>query len=75
MSIAKNVMTVEILDSDVPVTKAQQAVLDAFEGRSFVSVNELIDHFGFKSQIPLMSRIDHLIERGRLRIVDSLTVS
>ncbi len=65
----KNLMTVEILDSDVPVTKAQQAVLDALKDRSTVSFGELIDQFGFSSPLPLISRLDHLIERGRLRLV------
>lgn len=76
MNISENVMTIEILDSDVPVTKGQQAVLDALAGRSTVSFDELVEQFGFKSRLPLMSRLNHLVERGRLRIVpDSLAVS
>ncbi|PSB18428.1 hypothetical protein C7B65_15145 [Phormidesmis priestleyi ULC007] len=60
---------IEILASDVPVTKAQQAVLDALKGRSTVSFEELIDQSGFSSPLPLISRLNHLIERGRLRLL------
>lgn len=65
----KVAITVEVLESNTPVTQGQQAVLDAFKGQSSMSVNELVDRFGFESPLPLVSRLDHLVECGRLRIV------
>lgn len=80
MKVSVDSVQLEILDSDTPITKGQEAVLDLLcdvvtEGYFSISSHLLIKEFGFSSPLPLISRLNHLIERGRLRVVDSLTVS
>lgn len=64
-----NILTIEVLNSETPITQAQQAVLDALKGKDYVSVDDLMSRFKMQSQLPLMRRIDHLVECGRLRLV------
>jgi hypothetical protein len=63
----------ELTTSELPISSGQEAVLDELvnvitEGHNTVSKITLINQFGFKSALPLESRINHLVERGRLRV-------
>lgn len=74
MKISIDSVQLEILDSDTPITKGQEAVLDSLvnivtEGCSKVSLSVLTKEFGFSSPLPLLSRINHLIQYGRLRLL------
>ncbi len=64
----------EILDSTSHITTGQTAVLDALsevvtEGSSNITLSTLTKMFGFSSPAPIISRLKHLIESGRLRVV------
>lgn len=64
----------EVLASDIPITKAQTEVYDLLlnlgeAGRQNVDSASLVRHFQFKSILPLTARLDHLVERGHLRLL------
>ena len=64
----------ELTPSDLPISRGQEAVLEALsnvitEGFDRVSKAALVALFDFRSALPLESRINHLIERGRLRVL------
>ncbi|PSB16042.1 hypothetical protein C7B65_22720 [Phormidesmis priestleyi ULC007] len=74
MKISIDSVEVEILHSDTPLTSAQAAVLDflhnlVMEGSAQVSSSAMVKKFGFRSPLPLISRLNHLIQKGRLRLL------
>lgn len=74
MRILIDSVPVEILHSDRRITTAQAEVLDVLrravmDGCSKVSSAILQKEFGFRSSLPLWSRLNHLIERGHLRLL------
>ncbi|MBW4421950.1 MAG: hypothetical protein KME13_22495 [Myxacorys californica WJT36-NPBG1] len=58
----------EITDSTVDLTKTQQDMLDFLVTLDHpVTMREAVDHFKLSSPAPLLSRIDHLIEKGAIK--------
>lgn len=67
-------MAVEILHSDTPISSGQTAVLDFLievitEGYFMITLDSLTKQFKLQSSAPMISRINHLIQYGWLRLV------
>lgn len=74
MSIQIDFFRVRLIYCTNPLTKGQRAALDLLVGfieddYSYVTSGMLIKELKFSSPLPLISRINHLIESGYLQIV------
>ena len=74
MKLFIDAVQLEILHSDTPISSGQTAVLDALrqlvaEGCFMVTLHSLTEKFEFKSSAPMISRINHLIQYGWLKLV------
>lgn len=74
MTLFIDSIAVEILHSDTPISSGQTDVLDALQklvgdGCFMVTLHSLTKQFGLQSSAPMISRINHLIQYGWLRLV------
>ena len=65
---------VEIVRSDTPISRGQTAVLDALtklvaDGCFMITLHSLTEQFKLQSTAPMVSRINHLIQYGWLRLL------
>lgn len=64
----------ELTDSDAHLTNSQRETLEFLSSVDRpITLREAVDHFNLKSPAPLLCRLEHLIERGMLKKVSSVS--